>query len=407
MAANDLSFNQLATVLNAIYTQAAGTPSETPIDESSFVTVAQRALLTGYDPLMTAVSQVLSKTIFSVRPYNALFEGLQRDSVRFGNHVRKLSPIDKPFEEDDRLKLVDGEAINQQVVNKPAVFQGNFYGANQYQKSITIYRDQLDSAFTSSEQFGSFLSMVTQNISDQLEHAREVLRRQTLVNLMAGVATGGSAAQVVHLKTRYAVDILGMDETDDAADIAALNVFDPQYFGDFAKFMFAQIVTISQSMRERSYIYHINPTEELVEDDGSVTGYIMRHTPVQRQQLYLLSPMFNYVDAAVLSGAFHDEYLRLMPHEFTTFWQDITAPTKIDVTCTYMLPSGALDSDDFASTAVLGVLMDEEAAGVTQVNQWTANAPFNARGGYINTFWHETTRYYNDFTENAVVFMLD
>ncbi len=56
---------------------------------------------------------------------------------------------------------------------------------------------------------------------------------------------------------------------------------------------------------------------------------------------------------------------------------------------------------------MVGVLMDQEAAGYTVVNQWSAPAPFNARGGYTNMFWHFTDRYWNDFTENAVIFMLE
>ena len=56
---------------------------------------------------------------------------------------------------------------------------------------------------------------------------------------------------------------------------------------------------------------------------------------------------------------------------------------------------------------VFGVIFDEDAAGYTVVNQWSASAPFNARGGYTNIFWHSTDRYWNDFTENAVVLLLD
>jgi hypothetical protein len=55
---------------------------------------------------------------------------------------------------------------------------------------------------------------------------------------------------------------------------------------------------------------------------------------------------------------------------------------------------------------VFGVIFDEEAAGFTQVNEWSASTPFNARGGYSNIFWHFTHRYWNDFTENHVVLLL-
>ena len=188
--ANDLSFTQLATVLNTIVSLATGTANSigtTPVDTSSFITVAQTGLKTGYDPLTTAISQVLSKTIFSVRPYTRKFKGLNVSNQRYGNHVRKLTTLDKPFEDDDRFKLTEGESIDQYKVNKPTVLQTNFYGANQYQKSATFYKDQLDCAFSSPDEFGSFVSMVMQNASDMIEQAHEETARATINNLASGI----------------------------------------------------------------------------------------------------------------------------------------------------------------------------------------------------------------------------
>ena len=64
-------------------------------------------------------------------------------------------------------------------------------------------------------------------------------------------------------------------------------------------------------------------------------------------------------------------------------------------------------AENVVKSNILGVLFDEEAVGITTVNTWSAPAPFNARGGYTNTFWHYTDRYFNDLTENGVVFLLD
>ena len=33
--------------------------------------------------------------------------------------------------------------------------------------------------------------------------------------------------------------------------------------------------------------------------------------------------------------------------------------------------------------------------------------PYNAAGKYWNTFFHFTERYWNDFTENGIVLLLD
>ena len=137
MAVNDLTFNQLSTVLNGIVAQATGTSPITPTNTSEFVTVAQMGLKAGYDVLNTAISQVLSKTIFSVRPYTAKFKSLQMSEQRYGNHVRKLQMLDSSWSNDDRLTLVDGESVDQQIVKKPETIQTNFYGSNVYQKQTT------------------------------------------------------------------------------------------------------------------------------------------------------------------------------------------------------------------------------------------------------------------------------
>ena len=77
MSANELSFEQLSTVLNAITAQATGAKPMAVTDTASFITVAQTALKAGYDPLLNAISQVVSKTIFSTRPYSRKFGGIQ------------------------------------------------------------------------------------------------------------------------------------------------------------------------------------------------------------------------------------------------------------------------------------------------------------------------------------------
>ena len=85
MAVNDLTFTQAATVLNSIVKQATGQTAQLPTNTAEFVSVAQTALKAGYDPVLNAISQVLSRTIFSIRPYNRKFAGLQVDNQKFGN----------------------------------------------------------------------------------------------------------------------------------------------------------------------------------------------------------------------------------------------------------------------------------------------------------------------------------
>lgn len=390
---DSLSFNQLSTVLNAIVKQATGQTPAAVVDTSSFVSVANTALKTGYDALATSVSQVLSKTIFSARPYERKFGGLEVDNIRYGNHVRKLTPVDKDFENDDRIALVDGESIDQYKVNKPKVLQTNFYGANTYQKSMTIYRDQLDTAFSSPDEFGRFLSMMMQNAADMIEQSHEETARATVVNLIAAtinMSTAQKTPQVIKLLTEY--------NTATGSELTATTVMSPANYGNFIKWAFSRIKSVSNLLTERSTIYHANVT-------GSP---VARHSPIRDQKFYLSSKFMNEVSTMVFSSVFNEEYLKTIDYELVNFWQSILTPAGIKVTPAQMTTTGTVEKGTAVDkSTVLGVLFDREAAGYTVVNEWASPTPFNARGGYYNQFWHFTDRYWNDFTENAVVFLME
>ena len=399
--ANDLSFEQISTVLKSITDQATGVSTIKSVDTASFVTVANMALKTGYDPLTTAISQVLSRTIFSVRPYTRKFRGLNVSNQRYGNHVRKLLTIDKPFEDDDRLKLADGESIDQYAVNKPKVLQTNFYGANVYQKSVTIYKDQLDCAFSSPDEFASFISMVMQNASDMIEQAHEETARATINNLISGIYAAETVSGVTTMAKanggKRAVNLLYLYNQTNGGSLGVADVFKAENFESFVKFAFSTINTLADLMTDRNSLF-----------SSQLTNYtVIRHTPKDRMKFYLYTDLVNKIDSEVYSTVFNPDFLKLVDFEKVNFWQSALNPSEISSKPVMLNKDGTLDNQGATSIKnVFGVLFDEEAAGYTTVNEWSQPSPFNARGGYYNQFWHFTDRYWNDFTENAIIFYI-
>ena len=166
---NTMDFVQAATLLNSIYSQATGKTSIAATSTADFTAQAQATLQTGYDAVSSSISSVLGRTIFSIRPYSAKFTGIQVDAQRWGNHVRKINYIDQNVADDSRLSLTDGYSVDMYTVKKPKVLQTNFYGGEMYSDWVTIYRDQLDTAFQGPEQFAQFISGVVSNMTDKLE----------------------------------------------------------------------------------------------------------------------------------------------------------------------------------------------------------------------------------------------
>lgn len=392
MAANTLQTNQVKDFLNNVTAQATGASDISAFQGSDFATVAQIALKTGYDNLLNSVSQVLSKTIFATRPYTRKFQGLEADSIRYGNIVRKINYVDGDFDDNHYLPITDGQSVDQQKPVKPQVVQTNFYGQNDYSVPYTIFRQQLLTAFNSEDELGSFVSGQVQNISDRIEQKHETLARSILANLTCGVQSIGNQYQVVHLLSEY--------NAQTGLELTAQTMYSPDNFPAFMRWAYARIASVSSMLTERLVLFHQNL------DDKKLA----RHTPKEDQRLYMYTPIMYQVQANALAETYRD-YDIFKPEitEQVNYWQSPKNPSVITCTPVYMDTDGTLKSPSAPVRIenLFAILTDRDAAGYTICDYRQTAAPFNADGEYTNFFEKFTDRYWNDFTENSVIFTLD
>ena len=389
---NELNFKQVSALLTYIVNQATGQSAVTPTNMSDFVSVATTALKNGVDPVMSAITQMVSRTIFSIRPYSEKFKGLRVSSERWGNIVRKLNIADGAYIDDTSFALPeDGQSVDMYKLRRPNILQTNFYGANVFSIERSYFREQLECAFTGPEELASFYSMVTGNIMDMIETAHENLKRATLSNLIGGIVKGGGAEQKVHLLTEYNAKTGGK--------YTEVTIMAPDVYPDFMKFVYARIATVSALLTERLQLHHINVTGKA----------ITRHTPYENQRLYMYAPAMYESTARAIADTYHDTFLRYADHETVNFWQGVNTPDTIKVIPSYLKADGTITTPSEAVSVpkVFALLCDEEACGMTVCNEWSATSPLNISGGYYNVAWHFTDRFWNDFTENAVVFTMD
>lgn len=412
MPVNALNFNQAATVLNSIMAQATGRNDlSTAVNTAEFVQQAQTALLTGFDTITNAINQVLSRTIFSIRPYDAKFKGLEVSENAWGNHVRKLSIADKDFQDDDRYKWPvgydatqnpadgNGQSVDPFVINKPDILQTNFYGQSVYENSYTLFRDQLQQAFRGPDEFNEFVTLILTNRSNKLEQARENMARMTLTNLIGSCIAAednnvrGTGMGYIKLLTAY--------NAATGLSLTATTVFQPANYKPFIQWVYGYIANLSYMFTER--------TSDLYQTTVN-NKHIPRHTPYEDQRIYLNAGHRFAVEMMALADTYHDSYLKKVDGEAVGFWQASKDPQNIKVTANYTTAAGAIASASVDTTAegygsVLGVILDRNAAGYAVTQAWSEPA-INARGGYT-TYWdHATLRNWNDNTEKAVALLL-
>lgn len=405
---NDMVVNQAGTILTSLVQQATGQTVITPTNSTEFVSVATTALKTGVDPIINALSQMWGRTIFSQRPYSRRFKGLEMDMTRWGNATRKMSVADKPVEDDARFTWPvgyaadqtpasgDGKSVDMYALNKPDILQTNFYGQSVYENSYTIFRDNLDTAFTSPEEFMRFVSMVGQNRADKLEQYRETVGRGLLANYAGALLAEAQASRVIHLLAEYNA------LTDQ--QLTAQTVYQPDNFSPFMRWVYSRIRSLMELMRERSQMFQTVVNAKPV----------MRHTPPDRLKLYMYAPAMEMIKAMVAAETFHDDLIRYTDYESVTFWQSIEKPDSISVNPVYTGTDGSVktkvgagSSAGIEQAGIFGIMFDEDALGYAQVNAWNQLTPFNAKGGYWNDFDHVNFRTMQDMTEKGVILLLD
>ena len=403
MSVNTLNFEQVSTVLTSIVQQATGQAVLTATDTGSFTSVAQMALRADRDAVMQAISNVLARTIFSIRPYSAKMTGLMMDTFRWGGMMRKLSIADSAWDDDPAYAWPalwdtnqtppsgDGQAIDPWTIKKPNVLQTNFYGASVYFDEMTIFEDQLETAFTGPEQLGSFLSLLMTNLSNRLELSNEGLRRGLVANAIASIIDENNSDRIVHLLTEY--------NTQTGLTLTATTVYQPANFPAFMKWVYSRVATISDLMTEMSTKYQT-----------VITGKpVLRHTPQQDQRIYLYAPARHQMDARVLADTFHDTYLKYADVETVNYWQSISSPDSINITPAYTSTAGVLTvpGSPVTKSNVFGILFDRDMMGMTLLDRRVLSTPLNTKGLYRNLHVHCKQRVVFDNTEKGIILLLD
>lgn len=392
MAVNNMSIEQAYQLVAELHEQATGQKTVAPVDLTSFISVAQTTLAAGYEPVLNAISQVIGRTLVAVRPYARKFAGLEVSNEKWGGIVRKLSFIDADPIANPSFELADGVSYDPFVVRKPKVIETRFVGSLVYQDCVTVFRNQLDLAFSGPEELARFMSGLMLAISNKREQWLEELSRSALCNFIGAKNIVDSGAGMIHLLTEYNT------ATGASPAFTATTIRQPANWGPFVRWAYGRISELSQKMTERSVLFQ-----------APITGAeIARHTPVEDQKIYVLDEILGSMKAEVLSTTYNPGFLSLADVEGVGYWQDIKNPDEIQVTPVYMDSTGAVANGTAQTlSAVIGVMFDRDAIGYNIYQDTLDASPFNPKGQYYNLFANVRVRYQNDLTEKGLVLCLD
>ena len=389
MAVNNLEITDVYQLINTLHEQATGKASIAPTNTAEFVSMANTTLAVGTDIVYDQLMKMVSRTVFASRVYGAKFQGLVKDDIQWGGIIRKISMADKDAEEDKAFHdITEGTSVDHYIRKNANILEMRFYSSADWQDFITIYRTQLKDAFVGPEQLGSFIAMVMQEMNNKWEQWFEELKRAALCNFI-GAKKAVDEENVINLLEKY--------NEATGQSLVGTDIFKKENVKPFFEWVKAYVDTISRRFTERSGLYQFQ-----------VTGkYLNRHTPYNKQKLYISSDYLDIINTTVLTEAYHNKELQYRDIEGVGYWQSIKEPKEIKVTPSILDANGAVSVGEEQSLEnVFGVLFDEDAIGVHVVDRVVVNTPLNARGLYYNTVMTANCKYTNDITEKGVVFVL-
>ena len=402
--ANSLTPIDVYGIVNAMSQEMFGANATIQaLDTSSFVSVGEAMLRTGYTTTLDSLSNVIGRTIFAVRRYNGKFKLILKTPAEWGGIERKISFYAKPMQQSGNwntniagTQLDDGSSIDPWIISKKYPLELNTCGVKTIEYQVTVFRKQLRLAFTSEAAFSDFLSAMMVDVANDLESKVEAENRLMVINAIGATYNVGAARSAVNLVTEYNAKY---GTTLTATDLMTTNL------PDLMAFFVSRLEGDMRLMEERNELFHIYPARN---DDSGNALQLLRHTPAEDRRLILYEPLFRDEAKNVFPSLFNTSELRIENYEPVEYWQNVNDPMAVDIvpnqldTATGQSDTGSRVQLDY----VLGILFDRDAITASVKFESANSTQLNARGLYTNQFWHFAQNYKLDQTENMILYYL-
>lgn len=396
-----MKVNQIADMLNTVFGEVLGKTGLVTNDLSNVVEAGR--VITGstdvmgdnFDNYAGKIIDKVGRTIFWDRVYTAEDLGLWRDSFEYGSILEKIRCEIGEYEDNCEWKLTDGtdagttpdynDAIQTHIEELfkfyPASVQAKYFNAKTTFKTvISITRKQLKSAFNSAADLARFVGMIEQRVRTKMEISKNQLQKMVIANLMGE-----------HIyQNKQVIDLAAMYHTE--TGLQAGGFADAMINKDKCRYIAQKMTFFREMMAEPSKLY-------------SATGTFYNHTPVEDSRLIVLADLDSGLKFNVYGDTYNEEFVKLNNYKTVPFWQapgQSIGADSVDTRSAIKITTSA--GHEVARNNILGVLFDRDAAMICNEDP-DVRTQYNPDGNFTNFFYCADCSYYNDFDENAIVFV--
>lgn len=378
-----MQVKQVYEFVNSISKQAYGEQGITATDMTGLIAMGNTILSTpeATDAFLKTLIDRIGRVVIGTRAYTADTTGILMNTFDYGCIMQKITVQPMAAVAAPQWSLTGGEAVDQYIITKPDVRQKLFDGLTAWEIDVTIPDMQIKSAFTTPEALTAFIdgifTAMENSMQIQLERTGEMAVANFIGEKIWAQANNTGGIHCIHLLQSYNTKT-GLTLT---ADKALRDL-------EFLKFATTQINLYVNRMTKMSVLFN--------------TEKYKRFTPRDLLRVTMLSDFVTAENAYLQSDTFHRDLVALPNYRETLYWQGsgqeygYAETSKIAITTS--------DGHSVTQDGVICLLNDVEAIGMTIDNRRLRTSPPNGRGEYTNYFSKADIRYYNDMSENGLVF---
>ena len=390
-----MKVTQLHTLVNAVTQEILGETGVVAEDLSNVVDIGKTIVDSdNVDNYVKKLVNHIGKVVFVNRLYTGGVPSVLMDAWEYGSILEKISADLPEATINETWALEDKKDYSPDVFYKPSVSAKFFNSKVTFEIPMSFTEIQVKESFSSKEQLNGFISMLTTSIENSMTVKLDALIMRTINNmtaetLVAELNTAGVGEPVVIDATATgvkAVNLLKLYNETVTTPLTADNaVTDP----DFIRFATYQISMYSDRMSKISTLFNVEKAE--------------RFTPKDLQHIVLLSDFAKASETFLASNTQNAEMVALPKHETVPYWQGSGTGYSFDDVSTINVKTAS--KVDVNVKGILGVIFDRDALGVSNLDR-RVTTNYNPRAEFYTNFYKFDAGYYNDLSENFVLFFI-
>lgn len=390
-----MKVKQIYEILNTVIGETLGKTDLVTEDLTNIVEVGKELFDNGDSAVDNYVKKLIDhigKVIFVNRTYGGRAPSMLMEDWEYGSVMQKIDADLPDSVENPAWSLVDGQHYEQDTFHAPKGVTVKFFnGLTTFQVNFSISHETVKESFDNVTQLNGFFSMLETKINTRLTIDTDNLIMRTLNNFIGltlnNEYTNGDYSTKSGIR---AINLLALYKEENPTST----------------------LTVSEALHDLSFIkfasYYISLTSDRLETAGVLynIGGRVRFTPKELQRITLLSEFAKRANVYLQSDTFHNEFTKLPNAEIVAYWQGSGTDYKFANTSKINIKANdGANGVEVEASGILGVIRDRDSCAVNKYRR-KVTSHYNANGDFVNYFYKQEARYYNDTNENFVVFFV-